>query len=54
MMGYFQFNADEIIIFNTILSNIGNGYNVTTGIFSAPHNGTYTFMTLTMATEGEH
>ena len=52
MMAYIQFNADKIIISNTVLRYIANGHNITTGIFTVPHNGTYTFMTERMATGG--
>ena len=53
-MGNIQFNAGHKIVFNNVLSNIGNGYNETTGIFTTPRNGRYTFTLVTMATGGEH
>ena len=53
-MGIIQFKADEKIVFNNVLSNVGNGYNETTGIFTAPRNGTYQFTLVTMATGGGH
>ena len=53
-MGMIQFNADTKIVFNDVLSNVGNGYDSTTGIFTAPRNGTYTFTLATMAAGGEH
>ena len=42
------------MVFNSVLSNIGNGYNETTGIFTAPYDGTYAFTAMTMATGGQH
>ena len=33
----------DTIVFNQVLSNIGNGYNSTTGIFTAPKRGSYLF-----------
>ena len=38
-----QFSEDTNIIFTNIVSNIGEGYNATTGVFTAPFNGSYTF-----------
>ena len=54
IMGIIQFNAGHKIVFNNVLSNVGNGYDSTTGIFTAPRNGTYTLTLVTMATGGEH
>ena len=31
------------LVFNQVISNIGNGYNNCTGVFSAPATGTYVF-----------
>lgn len=31
------------LIFNVVLSNIGNGYDQKTGVFTAPRAGTYVF-----------
>lgn len=31
------------LVFNQVISNIGNGYNNCTGVFSAPTTGTYVF-----------
>ena len=33
----------QVIIFHTVIENVGNGYNAGTGVFQAPVNGTYLF-----------
>ena len=35
------YNNDDRVIFDEINSNIGNGYDSNTGIFTVPYNGTY-------------
>ena len=40
------------IIFDLVLSNIGNGYHEHTGIFTAPRSGMYVFYFAGMATPG--
>ena len=37
------YGNDQIIVFNTVSINLGNGFDVTTGTFVAPVNGTYFF-----------
>ena len=39
---------------SNVLSNVGNGYDNATGIFTVPHNGTYTFALVTMTQNGGH
>ena len=36
-------STGQPVVFTTILSNIGNGYSSSTGKFTAPVNGTYSF-----------
>lgn len=31
------------LIFNAVISNVGNGYNPSTGVFTSPQKGTYVF-----------
>ncbi|KAL3882721.1 hypothetical protein ACJMK2_029033 [Sinanodonta woodiana] len=38
-----QIRANEIIRFNTVLHNVGNGYSKETGFFTCPLSGTYFF-----------
>ena len=33
----------QVVIFHTVIENVGNGYNAGTGVFQAPVNGTYLF-----------
>lgn len=40
-------------IFDTVENNLGNGYNKTTGIFTAPTSGLYAF-TWTVQAAGKH
>ena len=40
------------VVYSTIISNIGDAYNDTTGIFTAPLNGTYSFAVTTMPSNG--
>ena len=35
--------AGQPLVFSSVLSNIGNGYSSSTGKFTAPVNGTYSF-----------
>lgn len=36
-----QLGSNVIVKFNTVLTNIRNGFNVKTGVFTAPENGVY-------------
>lgn len=37
-------STNEKIIFPHVISNVGGGYDATTGIFTAPHSGVYVIM----------
>ncbi|XP_062586363.1 complement C1q-like protein 4 isoform X2 [Saccostrea cucullata] len=41
------------LVFDSVVTNLGNGYNKRTGIFTAPSSGVYTF-TWTVNTAGLH
>ena len=36
-------HIDDTLVFSSVISNIGNAYNSTTGKFTTPVNGTYSF-----------
>lgn len=38
-----SFDANDPVIFDRVVTNIGNAYSTTTGKFVAPYNGTYEF-----------
>ena len=42
------------IIFTKVVTNIVNGYNSTTGIFTVSRNGTYMFTVVSHVTSGYH
>ena len=52
--GDVSFSAGEKIIFTKVPTNVGNSYDNETGIFTAPHNGTYLFTVISMSTTGDH
>ena len=54
LSGRLLFNGTEKIIFDDVISNIGNGYNSTSGISTVPPNGTYTLMLITNSIGSKH
>ncbi|XP_078698557.1 caprin-2-like [Branchiostoma floridae x Branchiostoma belcheri] len=38
------YRSNEVIVFNHVFTNVGNGYDVATGKFTAPMDGVYVFM----------
>lgn len=41
----------ETVVFNNVITNIGNTYSGVTGVFTAPNNGIYVFYTHILATD---
>lgn len=35
--------SNSVVVYNTVVTNLGNGYDSSTGIFTAPSNGVYMF-----------
>ena len=50
LSGDVSFPLNEQVIFNNVISNVGNGYNGATGNFTVPHSGTYELTLTTMET----
>ena len=51
LSGDVSFPLNGQVIFDNVISNVGNGYNSATGNFTVPHSGTYE---LTLTTMGTH
>lgn len=45
-------SSDDTIKFNNVITNVGGGYNRSTGIFTAPVAGYYEFIVTIMAQSG--
>lgn len=48
---YGPFSTDQIIVYKHVFLNLGDGYNVGTGIFTAPRSGVYSLV-LTIYSDG--
>ncbi|XP_071135085.1 uncharacterized protein [Mytilus edulis] len=46
-------SSREKVIFDRVWSNVGNGYEPSTGIFTAPHSGLYHLTAVFMSTNGD-
>ena len=50
--GRISYNGGDKIVFPNVFTNVGDAYDSITGIFTAPHNGTYQFMVFSVGTTG--
>ena len=48
MEGTVSVSAGSIVIFDSVVTNLGNGYNVDDGIFTVQYNGIYQFAATVM------
>ncbi|CAC5422860.1 C1QL [Mytilus coruscus] len=44
----------SVVVYNTAVTNLGNGYDNSTGIFTAPSNGVYIFSWTVLAMQGNY
>ena len=53
MSNYVTYNDGDKVIFDNVTSNVGNGYDNVTGIFTVPHNGSYELTLRNMGSPGQ-
>ena len=46
------FSSNQKVIFDNVISNVGNAYDNVTGIFTVPHNGSYELTLRNMGNSG--
>lgn len=46
--------SKSVVVYNIVITNIGNGYDSSSGIFSAPSNGVYTFSWTVLSHRGKY